>query len=216
MEQALKQKDYVEINFTGKIKDTDDVFDTTIKSVAEAANVVDENMRYEPAKICIGKGQILPLLDKKLEGMKPGESIDVDVPCEEAYGKKNPKLVQLVSTSKFKKQGINPVPGLRLNIDNMHGTIKSVSGGRTLVDFNHPLSGHDLKYHLTVERIISDDKEKLEALLKLINIPEPKIEITENAINIKANVELPDEILEKLKQEIKDTITDKEISISKE
>ncbi|MCH8980513.1 hypothetical protein IH922_00675 [candidate division KSB1 bacterium] len=50
---------------------------------------------------------------------------------------------------------------MQINIDGMMGIIKTAGGGRCLVDFNHPLSGKEVTYTIKVNKIITDDKEKL-------------------------------------------------------
>ncbi|EFK97351.1 peptidylprolyl isomerase FKBP-type, partial [sediment metagenome] len=45
------------------------------------------------------------------------------------------------------KDSIRPMPGLPVNIDGMYGIIRTVAGGRVIVDFNHPLSGKEIVYN---------------------------------------------------------------------
>ena len=104
---------------------------------------------------------------------------------EDAFGRKDTKLIQLIPTSKFRQQNIQPFPGLQLNIDGMFGTVKTVSGGRCLVDFNHPLSGKDLVYEVKLTRIVHDSKEKLAALLKIyLHAENPEVEVSGDTANI--------------------------------
>ena len=49
-------------------------------------------------------------------------------------------------------QTLNPIPSLPVNIDNLNGIIRTVSGGRVIVDFNHPLSGRVLSYNVKVNK----------------------------------------------------------------
>ncbi|MFS6939009.1 hypothetical protein ACDX33_11095, partial [Neisseria animaloris] len=74
--------------------------------------------------------------------------------AEEAFGKRQVNLIKLVPTNIFTKQNMTPVPGLHVNLDGIYGVIRSVSGGRTIVDFNHPLSSHDLVYEVDIKRIV--------------------------------------------------------------
>ena len=46
--------------------------------------------------------------------------------------------------SAFKKENITTQPGLQITVDEAVGMVKTVSGGRVIVDFNHPLSGKDI------------------------------------------------------------------------
>jgi len=89
------------------------------------------------------------------------------------------------------------------------GMIRTVSGGRTLVDFNHPLAGKELIYDFKINKIVKDDDEKLRALLKLqLNLKDTKTEIKEGNATITLNIkqELPKPIQERLTKNIKEII----------
>ena len=96
------------------------------------------------------------------------------------------------------------MPGLQVNIDGLLGTIKTVSGGRTLVDFNHPLSGKNVLYKIKIGRIVEDDKEKLLAMLKL-SFGDDKdfdVQIKEGEASIKSKHKIPEEISKQLNEKI--------------
>ncbi|RLE36859.1 peptidylprolyl isomerase, partial [Candidatus Woesearchaeota archaeon] len=205
----MKKGDFVELEYTGKIKDMDIVFDTTSEKEAKENNIHDAKASYGPIIICIGQGHVIKGLDEELEGKEPGKKYHIELSPEQGFGKKNAKLIQLVATSKFIKQKINPMPGLQVNIDGMIGMIRTVSGGRTLVDFNHPLAGKELVYDFKINKIIKDDEEKLMALLKLqLNLKDIKADIKEGNATVSLNIkqELPKPIEEKLTKNIKELI----------
>ena len=202
----IKKKDFVEVEYTGTIKDDNAVFDTTDEKLAKKANIHNKEMNYGPLVICVGEQQILVGLDKALEGKEPGE-YKIELKPEDAFGKKSAKLIQLVQTSKFLKQNIRPVPGLQVNIDGMFGLIRTVSGGRTLVDFNHPLAGKEIAYSVKVNRIIENDKEKIEAYLKLaLNLKEVNVKIENNEAKIELKDDIPKEIREEFSRKISELI----------
>ena len=163
--ETVNKKDFVEIEYTGKIKEDNTVFDTTDEKVAKENNLHGHD--FSPAIICIGEEQVLKGIDYNLEGKDIGKEYEFDIKPEDAFGKKNAKLIQLIPTNKFKQQGIQPMPGMQLNIDGMVGTVKTVSGGRTLVDFNHPLAGKELSYKVRINKKVTDGKEKLNGYVKL-------------------------------------------------
>jgi len=205
MEKVLK-KDFIEIEYTGKIKDENIVFDTTDEKVAKENNL-ETHSGYEPVIICVGEEQLLKGIDKNLEGKDVGKEYDIEIKPEDAFGNKNAKLIQLIPTSKFKQQKIQPMPGMQMNIDGMVGTIKTVSGGRTLVDFNHPLSGKELFYKIKINRKVTDDKEKLTGYLKLsLGTKDFEIEINNNDAKIKLKNEIPKEAEERLSKKITELI----------
>ena len=205
----MKKGDFVELEYTGKVKEMDLIFDTTSEKEAKESNIHDARASYGPVVICIGQGHVIKGLDEQLEGKELEKKYHIELSPEKGFGKKNAKLIQLVATSKFIKQKINPMPGLQVNIDNMMGMIRTVSGGRTLVDFNHPLAGKELIYDFKIDKIVKDDEEKLKALLKLqFNLKDAKVAIKEGnaaiSLNIKQN--LPKPVEEKLTEYIKELI----------
>ena len=199
----IKKNDFVELDYTGRLKDTNDVFDTTDEKTAKDAQIFAKNAEYKPIVICVGESHILPGIDEFIEGKELGK-FTLTLEPEKAFGKKDSGMIKMIPTSKFEEQGIKPVPNLRLNIDGMVGIIKSVSSGRTVVDFNHPLAGKDVVYELKLNKIVTDKKVQLESVLKvLLGIRSPKIAMDGN----KATVEippLPPQILDELAKRLKD------------
>ena len=86
--------------------------------------------------------------------------------------------------SSFKKQNIYPYQGLQINLDGLMGIVRTISGGRVVVDFNHPLSGKDVTYEIEVVRQITDTHQKVMPLLEVF-INKPDIKIENNILEIK-------------------------------
>jgi FKBP-type peptidyl-prolyl cis-trans isomerase 2 len=201
---AIKKHDFIEITYTGSLKGTGEVFDTTDKAVAEKNHLHNKKTTYGPVIICIGAGQLLKGLESKLTGKEAGKH-SIDLTPEEAFGKKNAKLIQLIPTKKFIEQKIKPVVGLQINIDGYVGTVKTVSGGRTVVDFNHPLANKEISYALTINRIVTDNKEKLETVFtKIFGLPTPKLSEKEGKWTFTSDHPLPDEAQKMLKQKVQE------------
>lgn len=203
----VKNKDFVEIEYTGKTKEDGIVFDTTDEKLAKDNEMYREEMSYGPVVICIGENQVIAGLDKALEGKEPGNEYTIELSPDEGFGKKSAKLVQLMSTSKFTKQNIMPVPGLQVNIDGMMGIIKTVSGGRILVDFNHPLASRTIVYNVKINKIIEDDKEKLLNYLKLqLGDKDITVDVKEDTTQVKLKKEMVNEVKEALNKKIAELI----------
>lgn len=200
--EIIKKHDFIEIEYTGRLKENNVVFDTTDERVAKENNLHSRS-EYGPVIVCVGEQQLLKGIDSNLEGKDLEKEYDIELGPEDAFGNKNAKLIQLIPTGKFKQQDIQPMPGMQLNIDGMVGTIKTVSGGRTLVDFNHPLAGKGLVYKIKINRKITDDKEKLQGYLRLgLGTKDFEIEENNNDAKIKLKNELPKEAEEKLSKKI--------------
>lgn len=201
---AVKNNDFVEVEYTGKLKDGNSVFDTTDKEIAGKSELENENDSYGPVIVCVGEGHLLKGIDKAIVGKEEGMEYNFDFPPEEAFGKKDAKLIQLIPTGKFRQNKIQPVPGLQINIDGIVGTVKTVSGGRTLVDFNHPLAGKEVSYNLKIRRIVNDDREKLMAFLKL-NLGHKdddfKVEVSEGTAKVNFEHKIPEDAEKQLSSE---------------
>ena len=202
--KKIQEKDFITVEYTAKLEDGT-VFDTTNEQIAKDAGIHSENTAYGDVTICVGKGHLLAGLDKALVGATIGEHT-IMLPPENAFGKKSAKLIQLVSTNKFKKQGIQPYPGLQVNIDGSIGTIKNISGGRTLVDFNHPLSGHPITYDVTIKRIVTDPAKQLDAVVKLTLGSSADSGLAEGVAKVKTKNPVPEQIQAEVKSQVIDCI----------
>jgi FKBP-type peptidyl-prolyl cis-trans isomerase 2 len=144
-------------------------------------------------------------LDKGLLGIKPGETKDVMVEPNDAFGRRDGQLMKLVPLKIFLKQQIRPYPGMQVNLQGILGRVQSVESGRVLVDFNHPLAGKKLKYTVTVREILEKPEEKIEGMLKLhAGLKKEQIEITKqgDAYSIKVKVKIPKFVEDAVSQEI--------------
>lgn len=204
---AIKKHDFVEIEYTARTKEDNAVFDTTQAEAAKNGNVYDKNNDYSPPIICIGENNILKALDEQIIGKETGKNYTFEISAENAFGRKDARLLQMIPLSKFRQQNIQPIPGLQLNIDGVFGIVKTVSGGRCYVDFNHPLSGRNLVYDVRVKRIVEDDREKLSSLLKLhLHIKDAEVEIKEGSAVVKSKSEIPKEAQEEFRKIVGRTI----------
>jgi len=214
----IKKNDFIEIGYTGKLKEDGSVFDTTDEKTARENHLYREGAEYGPIIICVGEKHVLKGIDKFLIGKEPG-NYTVGLKPEEAFGKKNPKLVQLIPARKFTEHNIKPVPGLSVNIDGVIGFVKAVSGGRVLVDFNHPLASKELVYDIAIKRVVTDKKEQVQSLLDLIlsvKNDEAEIEIRDKECRAKLKKKLPEEVLRKVEDKIKELVQLSKIEITAE
>ena len=201
----IKIKDFVEIEYTGKLKEDNTVFDTTNEEIAKENNLFNKNFDYGPVVVCVGQEQVLRGIDNALIGKEAGKEYKVELKPKEAFGNKDAKLIQLMPTNKFSQQKIQPIPGLQVNIDGVFGIVKTVSGGRTLVDFNHPLAGKEISYDVKINRMVNDDKEKIKAYLKIaFGIKDCEVAIENENAKIKMETELD----KKSKEEVNKKITE--------
>ena len=99
----IKEKEFIELDYTGKIKDTGDIFDTTSIQVAKDNNLFEEKAEYKPIVICVGQGQIIKGLDKTLPGKETEKEYTIEVTPDQAYGKRNAfnAIGQMMTTGFF-------------------------------------------------------------------------------------------------------------------
>ncbi|MBT3406354.1 hypothetical protein HN419_04250 [Candidatus Woesearchaeota archaeon] len=221
MTNTIKKGDFVELEYTGAIKDPELVFDTTSESVAKKNNIFDPKTIYGPVIVCVGEKQVLAGMDAQLEGKGSDVEFPIKIAPEGGFGKKESKLIQLIPTNKFTKEGIRPAPGLQVNIDGTIATIKNVSGGRTLVDFNHPLAGQDLYYKIKVIRKVEDKVEQINAFISIsLNIKAELLTTTydkekdEAKVIMKTDAEVPKEVFDQLSEKIKEVVKVKNLEVT--
>lgn len=204
---AIKEKDFVELDYTGRLHGTGDVFDTTDEKVAKDNELHDQSATYKPVIICVGRGHLIRGIDEQLVGKEVGKSYTFAVEPEKAFGKKNPKLLKLMSAAQFRKQEIAPQLGLQVSVDGRLGTVRSVTGGRIVVDFNHPLAGRALDYEVKVLRKVSSKEEQGKALMKFLFGQEPvSVEAKEKKLVVTLPTEVPAQLKDLLSKEFKELV----------
>jgi len=204
MVETVKEKDFVEVDYTGKLADGT-VFDTTLESVAKENNIYSKDVKLSPAVICVGEKQLLPGLDAELVDKEVGKEFTVTLPPEQAFGKRDVKKVKIVSANTFKEHKVNPQPGLQIEVDGEIGTVQRVSGGRIIVNFNHPLSGREVIYIVKINRKVVDNKEKIVSFLNTsLKIKEEaiKVEIKEKKAEIGLPAALPQQFTDALSEKL--------------
>lgn len=159
---TIKKGEFIEIEFTGKIKDSGEIFDTNIKEVAEKNNIDSKNLK--PFILSVGHKMLPEGFDKDLEGKEIEKNYILEIKPEVAFGKRDKNLIKMIPTKMFIEQKINPERGMQLSLDGQIVKILSNSSGRTLVDFNNPLAGKEITYEYKILRSITDQKEKIDAL----------------------------------------------------
>ena len=188
---AIENGDFIRLEFTGKIKETGDVFDTTNEEVAIEAGIFIEKKDYGPIPIIVGGNHLLKAMDEAVIGMNTGESKEIDVSPEDGFGERDSKLVQLIPMRDFKKQGMNPYVGMELTLEGHKGRVLTISGGRVRVDFNHDLAGKNLEYSVVISEVIEGDEEKIKSMIQLhysypnMDLDKTEIKIDGDKVSIK-------------------------------
>jgi FKBP-type peptidyl-prolyl cis-trans isomerase SlyD len=118
----------------------------------------------EPLAILVGHGNIIPGLEKAMEGREAGEKFEVDVPAAEAYGEKREGLTQRIPKKHFEGQPLKP--GMQVILNTNFGpravTIEKVGLSVVDVDLNHPMAGKDLHFSIEIVEVREASAEEIE------------------------------------------------------
>jgi FKBP-type peptidyl-prolyl cis-trans isomerase 2 len=183
----MKSGDFIYIDYIGKIKDTEEVFDTTKEDVAKTKGVFDAKTKYKPVPIVVDADFIIKGLNDALKEMKVGEKRVIEITPDKAFGSRDQNLVKLIPEVKFKEQDVDVSPGSFVTISGLKGKVISIDGGRVKVDFNHPLAGKTLEYDLEIVRDIKELKEKVEAIVYYftnLENDDMKTTVVENCVDV--------------------------------
>ena len=165
----LKDGDFIKISYTGTTA-TGKVFDTTSAEKAKEAGLPEEGRKYAPVLVVLGKGHVVKGLDESLKNMSIDEQKSVELSPENAFGVRDPNLVRILPLAEFKKRDLEPFPGMILDLDGAKGIVKSVSGGRVMVDLNHILAGEKITYNVKIEEKLMETNPKIQAILDSFNL----------------------------------------------
>jgi FKBP-type peptidyl-prolyl cis-trans isomerase 2 len=190
---AIEKGDFIYLDYTAKVKETGEVFDTTIEEVAKKEGLYKEGEIYEPKLVIVGEGWVLKALDEKLLDFEISKPSSVEIPAKEAFGNRDPEKVKLYPVRRLTSRGITPKLGMRLEINGKFATVRTIGSGRVQLDFNPPLAGKTLIYDITIKRKLKTEKEKFTALIHrripAVNIKKFSIKLTKKI----AKIEVPEE-----------------------
>lgn len=140
---AVKEGDMVKVHYTGKFDD---------------GTVFDSSEDSTPMEFTVGKGEVFQRVDEGVIGMNPGETKTIRIPMEEAYGPhKEERIFEFDKTRA--PEGFDPVIGQVVQMYRVDGlpvraTVIGKSETSFTMDCNHPLSGKDLIFDITLVEIV--------------------------------------------------------------
>jgi peptidylprolyl isomerase len=190
---ALQKGDFILIDYTAKVKETNEVFDTTSEEIAKKEHLYKEGEIYESKLIVIGEGWVLKALDESLTTMEIGKTASVEIPPDKGFGERDPEKVRRVPLKQLIAKGITPSLGTRIEYGGKLAIVRAIGAGRVLLDFNPPLAGKTLVYEVTVQKKLETKNEKIVAI---IHRRIPVVEETKFKFTLKAkivSIEMPEE-----------------------
>ena len=118
--------------------------------------VVDTNVDSDPLIYVQGTQQIVPALEKALEGKAVGDTVDVTIDPKDGYGERSEEAVQEVNKSQVPEEA-QKVDTVLQGHDNEGGVVNArvaeVRDETVLLDFNHPLAGKTLQFNVKILNI---------------------------------------------------------------
>lgn len=187
----VEKNDFVKIEFD--IYANDKLVQTTDEKKGKESNLQVE--KYGAQTIIVGKEFILKALDEDLmKNAKTGAQATLDLKPENAYGKRNKDLIKVLPKSAFDEHKMRAVPGIVYDFNGTLGTVKSVIGGRVMVDFNHPFANKNIRLVYKVVEKIEDIKEKINSVFSIIlKMPQDKFKVEKKDKIIE--IQIPQEII---------------------
>jgi FKBP-type peptidyl-prolyl cis-trans isomerase SlpA len=127
-------------------------------SLARTGDDVISTFSERPATLTLGLGQLAEPLERLLLGLREGEAACFELEPEDAYGPRNPGLLQRVSRSMLDahgEPGARYAPGDLLDFAAPHGgryagVVREVDETGALLDFNHPLAGQPIRFEVRI------------------------------------------------------------------
>jgi FKBP-type peptidyl-prolyl cis-trans isomerase SlyD len=130
----------------------------------DAGAVIDSSSPEEPMAYLHGHGNLVPGLERELEGKGTGDRLNVRLSPADGYGERNQELIQKVPRRSLK--GISKITvGLRLQAQTAQGPrpviVTQVVGDMVTLDGNHPLAGKNLNFDIAIEDVRDATEEEL-------------------------------------------------------
>ena len=112
-----------------------------------------------------GYGELLPALERALEGKSPGESVRLQLEPDHAFGEYDAGLLRVEPAERY-GEGIEI--GMEVEEDARVYTVTDVAGGKVVLDGNHPLAGMALRFFL---EIVTVRAAKAEEIKRGVSLP---------------------------------------------
>lgn len=111
-----------------------------------------------------GNGNLIPGLERELEGKSAGDKLSVKIAAADAYGEYDKALVQRIPRRTLKGVG-NIRVRMQLHTQSAHGvravTVTQIVGDMVTVDANHPLAGQNLNFDVEIAEVRAATEEEL-------------------------------------------------------
>ncbi|WP_306639729.1 FKBP-type peptidyl-prolyl cis-trans isomerase [Sanyastnella coralliicola] len=140
-----------------KVKNNDTIR-VHYKGTLTNGDLFDSSEGREPLEFTVGSGQVIPGFDSAVIDMEVGEAKAFLIPCDDAYGQADERLVQEVGRDQL-PEDMQPEVGMMLSSQLPNGQqipvkVVEVTDASIKIDANHPLAGEDLNFEITLVEIV--------------------------------------------------------------
>ncbi|MDQ6723081.1 MAG: peptidylprolyl isomerase [Thermoproteota archaeon] len=163
---TLEKGSLILLDYTAKIKDTNEIFETTRENDVKNSEGLDPSRKYEPRLLGVGEGWVLKGLDDALLNANMNEPLNIEIPPEKAFGERDPSKVRMIPLRKLGEKANEVGVGDVIELDDRMGIVRFIGSGRVQVDFNHKYAGRTLIYDATIIKKIESDDEKITNLIR--------------------------------------------------
>ena len=181
------------VDYTAKVKDTNEVFETTIEEEAKKHSLHDPNIKYQPKLVSIGESWVIKGLDEALANSKVGDKTTVEVTPDKGFGDRDSGKVRMIALRKLGEDAEKVSVGDTIEIDQKKGIIRYIGSGRVQIDYNHRFAGKTILYDVNVLKSLDSDEDKIKGILKRhMPVDDSKLVFTKSDKSLDINI--PEEL----------------------
>ncbi|MBM3896317.1 MAG: peptidylprolyl isomerase [Thaumarchaeota archaeon] len=189
----FKKGSLILVDYTLKVKDTNEVFETTIEEEAKKHSLHDANIKYQPKLVSVGESWVIKGLDDALANANVGDKTTVEVPPDKGFGVRDAGKVRMIPLRKLGEDAEKVSVGDTIEIDEKKGIIRFIGSGRVQVDFNHRFAGKTILYDINVVKALEADEDKITGILKRhMPVEDSKIAFKKNGNAL--DITIPEEL----------------------
>jgi peptidylprolyl isomerase len=184
------------IDYTAKVKDSNEIFDTTIEEDAKKHSIHESNVKYQPKLVSIGEVSypVLKGLDEALTKTTVGDKLTIEVTPDKGFGERDSGKVRMIPIRKLGEDAEKVSVGDTIEVDNKRGIIRFIGSGRVQIDYNHRYAGKTILYDVNVVKSLDSPNDKVDGILKN-RLPLEDSKITFELKDKEVNITIPEEIL---------------------
>ena len=190
---TFKKGQLILLDYTAKIKDSGEIFETTIEDEAKKHSLHEPNVKYMPKLVSVGEGWVLKGLDDALSETTAGDKKTIEVSPDKGFGERDKGKVRMIPLRILGEDAEKVSVGDTVEIDNKKGIIRYIGSGRVQVDYNHRYAGKTILYDINITKSLDSDDDKISEILKSrLPVENDKIIYKKNGTTV--DVTIPEEI----------------------